>query len=242
MNPEVFSLICLAVAVIAVAPVLVRRRTWSAIPGQKIGDACRELVDMSQRQWCTTTADFNDVQITARPWSISSRLVRKWRRETDRKEAAYKKSAEYVARRQEAEEHEARHRADLAKAMSSAPVEPNMIRSSAWNKYVEANQDPYGAACVRYAERWASLVERAVDNGERLEDVAEDLSHLADEEGITGFMHGAAVSMLAECWIHGESLRRWHNLKYQLAGEGDKANDSGGILNPAVLSMGAADA
>ena len=50
---------------------------------------------------------------------------------------------------------------------------------------------------------------------------AKEASHLADSEGITGFMYGCAVSMLAQCWKHGEELRRWHNKDTQIGTEGD---------------------
>ena len=77
--------------------------------------------------------------------------------------------------------------------------------------------------------------------GQKLEDVAERLSHEVDNRpgfGITGFMYGCAVGMLSKAWIHGEELRRWHNLKTQIRDEGEKANESGGVLNPAVLCIG----
>lgn len=51
-------------------------------------------------------------------------------------------------------------------------------------------------------------------------------------------MYGCAVGMLAKAWKHGEDLRRWHNLKTQLANEGEKANEQGGVLNPALLRIG----
>ena len=37
---------------------------------------------------------------------------------------------------------------------------------------------------------------------------------------------------------YGDQLRRQHNLKTQLGNEGEKANESGGVLNPALLSIG----
>ena len=70
-----------------------------------------------------------------------------------------------------------------------------------------------------------------------LEDVADATSQEADVEGITGFMYGCAVSTLSRCWKHGEQLRRWHNINTQLGNEGEKANESGGVLNPALLSV-----
>lgn len=59
-----------------------------------------------------------------------------------------------------------------------------------------------------------------------------------DDDGITGFMYGCAVQMLAKSWKHGEALRRWHNKETQIGMEGDKANETGGVLNPALLSLG----
>jgi hypothetical protein len=51
-------------------------------------------------------------------------------------------------------------------------------------------------------------------------------------------MYGAGVSMLSQVWEHGEQLRTWHNLKTQLRDEGERANKSGGVLNPALLNVG----
>lgn len=106
-----------------------------------------------------------------------------------------------------------------------------------WNSWVENNTDPYGSCIIRYAEYWADLMEGAMDQGSELSDVAKDLSHKADVEGITGFMYGAAVNVLSTCWEHGEQLRRWHNLDTQIGNEGEKANESGGVLNPAMLNI-----
>jgi hypothetical protein len=81
-------------------------------------------------------------------------------------------------------------------------------------------------------------MEAAMDAGESLEACAKRASHEADTEGITGFMYGAAVSTLAQAWVHGDRLRRWHNLDVQIGNEGEKANESGGTLNPALMNIG----
>jgi len=109
----------------------------------------------------------------------------------------------------------------------------------AWDKWKASNQDGYGKACVTYAERWADLMEKRIMDidGSRLEDIAKQASHDADTEGITGFMYGAAVSMLAQAWEHGETLRRWHNLDTQIGNEGAEANEKGSTLNPALLCL-----
>ena len=73
-------------------------------------------------------------------------------------------------------------------------------------------------------------MEEQIEKGEKLEDIAGKLSQEADEDGITGFMYGAAVSILSECWIYGEDLRRWHNKDYGYVGNG--------VVNPAVITIG----
>lgn len=112
-----------------------------------------------------------------------------------------------------------------------------IVNKGAYNKCVEANTDPYGSAIIRYAVNWANIMESKMSNGEKLEDIAEKTSHDADTEGITGYMYGAAVSILANCWVHGERLRKWHNIDTQLGTEGEEANTGNGVLNPALLSI-----
>jgi hypothetical protein len=105
------------------------------------------------------------------------------------------------------------------------------------------NDDPYSRRCFTYAEEWADMMEKALAEGRTLfgtgkeRCLADELSSLADTDGITGFMYGAAVSILSKTWIHGEELRRWHNIKTQIHDEGEKANASGGTLNPALLNI-----
>lgn len=94
-----------------------------------------------------------------------------------------------------------------------------------WDDWCDKNQDPYGSGVVRFAQRWAVMM------------VAKRTSDEADTEGITRFMYGCAVSMLAHSWVHGEELRRWHNLDTQIGTEGETANESGGVLNPAVINI-----
>lgn len=110
-----------------------------------------------------------------------------------------------------------------------------------YQEYVTKNDDPYSGCVVKYGEAWADEMEKALAEGKKLEDVADETSHEVDRRpgmGITGFMYGCAVSALAKYWEHGEELRRWHNLKTQIKDEGEKANESGGVLNPALLNIG----
>jgi hypothetical protein len=124
-------------------------------------------------------------------------------------------------------------------------------KQAEYKEYVAKNSgDGYSKGVVDYAERWADLMEKALETwrgGNELSpasvmrflvDNADKLSHEADTDGITGFMYGCAVSALAHFWIHGEELRRWHNLKTQIRNEGEAANRKpGAVLNPALLNV-----
>jgi len=96
------------------------------------------------------------------------------------------------------------------------------------------NQDSYGKAIYDYANRWAELMEKEIEKGgdpeEVLNNVAEKTSFDADTDGITGFMYGSAVALIADCWIFGEILRKWHNKQY--------GHDGDGVVNPAILTIG----
>ena len=101
-----------------------------------------------------------------------------------------------------------------------------------YKDYVAINSDdPYSQAVVTYTERWADLMEERIENGHKLEDIADATSSIADVEGITGFMYGCAAVALARFWIHGEQFRVWHNATF-----GVPANVKG-TVNPAIMTI-----
>jgi len=105
-----------------------------------------------------------------------------------------------------------------------------------WIECEIKNKDFYGSGVIRYARRWAEMMEEEIEKGKILTDIAKECSHKSDDEGITGFMYGCAVQILSQTWIYGEDLRRWHNLDSQIGHEGERANETGGCLNPAILT------
>jgi hypothetical protein len=111
-------------------------------------------------------------------------------------------------------------------------------KESDYQTYVTNNsKDAYSKGVVDYGEAWAALMEAKIEAGASVADCANTASHEADTDGITGFMYGCAVKALAHFWIHGEELRQWHNRDAQIGTEGDEANKSGGVLNPALLTI-----
>ena len=106
-------------------------------------------------------------------------------------------------------------------------------REQDYKEWRNNNSDPYGTAIFTYAERWAEMLESLIDKNSDVEKViaenAEKTSREADTEGITGFMYGEAVGILALAWKYGDYLRKWHNSKYN--------HDGDGVVNPAILHI-----
>jgi hypothetical protein len=132
---------------------------------------------------------------------------------------------------------QAKEKADTVAAKLAGSPLLEIADDAAWQEWNKNNRDAYGGGVIAYAERWGRLMQSEMAAGKLLEEIADPTSHEADTDGITGFMYGAAVSVLASCWEHGEQLRRWHNLKTQIGSEGESANESGGVLNPAMFSI-----
>ena len=105
-----------------------------------------------------------------------------------------------------------------------------------WKECVVNNsKDGYSKAGIDYVIRWANLMEAYIDNSRLsidkvMSERAEQLSHDADNDGITGFQYGCAVSLLSQVWEYGEYLRVWHNVEYGHYGDG--------VVNPAVMTVG----
>lgn len=234
------------------------RRKLDGFWGHHINEAIGALIQGAATG--PTEGEFNGVTIYADADSKADLLYRDWSRAMSgyikspvgphpapeltaaeiASDAAIEKQNE--ARRAEADrvwrEKAARERAEYEAAIESAPA---MDRDEAkWQEGVAAQKGSgYGLGVYGFAEAWARLMQAKIADGKKIADVADECSSLADKGyGITGFMYGCAVSTLAHCWEHGEELRRWHNLKTQFKDEGERANESGGVLNPALLNVG----
>ena len=123
-----------------------------------------------------------------------------------------------------------------------------------WPPYEEMTErqrsDGYGAVVVIAAGRWADAIEAALAAHADLDfpsvatvgDVAEscfaDVNAGLGVYSLTVNQYGLAVSILVRVWSYGEELRRWHNLDTQIGDEGERANASGGVLDPAMLGFG----
>jgi len=212
--------------------------TYESKAGQHIRECAEAIIALADESKSAVTTKFNDIELTAWPGDTVDKIVNFYDSESDTRHQKWLASPEYAEQQRQYEEDQRRKDAALKGALLTAPGTLTLRDPELWASWVAKNTDPYGSGVVRYADKWARLMEARISNGDTLENCANDASHIADDEGITGFMFGAAVAMLAKCWIHGEALRRWHNLKTQIGTEGEKANESGGVLNPALLTIG----
>ena len=208
-------------------------KTYEPMAGEDVSETAKRIVAMANKSKQAVQANFNDITLTAKPGDKAQAIVEFYQKESNRRHEAYKKSPAGKKAAREAEKANKRAEAARKEGILSFKLKDE----AGWKLSVEKNQDGYGSGVIRFAARWANLMEAKMVKGAKLKDIADKCSHEADVEGITGFMYGAAVSILSQVWEHGEELRRWHNLSTQLGDEGEKANKSGGVLNPALLSV-----
>lgn len=107
---------------------------------------------------------------------------------------------------------------------------------AAWNKWVENNTDPYGAACIKVAKRVMELLDEDATPLHMGYHPDVHTTHgiicKADEDtnagGITGFMAGCVAEIVCTCHERGEEFRIIHN--------GKEVSD--GVINHAIIRIG----
>lgn len=215
-------------------------RTYEAHPGQSIDKAAEEMVKLANLSGEVVTSTFNDIPIDAAPGSDPNDIASGYMAEMQRRSDEYRASPEYAESQRKAQEEQERKSREREAALATAPATLTLRDQAGWDKAVEVNKDdPYSNAVMVFAESWARIMEGRMAAGAKLAECADEASHLADNDGITGFMYGAACSVLAQTWIHGEELRRWHNRQYMSEEKAAQADASGGVVNPAILTIAA---
>lgn len=85
-----------------------------------------------------------------------------------------------------------------------------------YEKFVEVNShDFYSYGVITYMNRWVELMEKEIEQGKKVEEIADYTSRAADTDGITGFMFGCAVNALSKFWEYGEDLEKWRKKEYK---------------------------
>jgi len=174
--------------------------------GEDIQTAYEKLSDLARRTGEPVSTEFNGQIISAAPWDDSQMLTDTWHKELLRQHEAFIQTDEY--RIQQAQRIERARIADAARcaALVDAPP-PDIIDDDAWVEWELANPDPYGGRIMSFAEDWARLMQVEIAKGRTVAECAEECARLADHDGITGFMYGAAKSVLVQTWRHGAELK-----------------------------------
>lgn len=185
--------------------------TYRPMAGETIDEAARAVCAMAREHGCRVEATFNDVPVVATPGSDPVALAITYRAECDRRHAEWLASPAYAESCRRAEEAQRAREQRLAEALAESPATITLRNPAEWKACVDANPDAYGAAAIRYAEKWARIMEGRIARGLTVAKCAEDAAHVADDEGITGHMQGWAGALLARAWVHGEALSQWHD-------------------------------
>lgn len=178
---------------------------YDVMIGEHISHTCREIVALANEHGATVTAEFNGVALIATPGADPQAIEDAWNAEMERRAVEYRASPEGRAAQRRQEEWQR-----IADEAARQPLATFALKDAdGWQRTVDANADPYGAAVIRYAARWAALIEQELAGGKTVADVAEATGSAADLEGITGFQYGCARSILCHVWAHGDNMAEW---------------------------------
>ena len=108
-----------------------------------------------------------------------------------------------------------------------------MKETEIWETCKRVNsEDAYSKAVIRYTIIWTQYMEYLIQKyGMKISEIWDRCSNLADVDGVTGFMYGAAASIISRVWQYGEEFRKYYNSKWNYSGPG--------TVNPAVLTISA---
>ncbi len=103
-----------------------------------------------------------------------------------------------------------------------------------WNKWVEANDDPYGKACIDVARRVMDYLDDKHVTTLDPHDMICKADKATEAGGITGFMAGCVAQMVSKVHSRGEEFRKAWNKD---VGSATGQEDAEGVLNPALVTM-----
>jgi hypothetical protein len=211
--------------------------------GSEITDSIKEMVFRSDYFGIRTYMYFNDVYLICNPGDSVESLVETYHRELDENSQKYRRTFRYLLSQREMVERRKdneRRREIVQGWMKEDKMKIKLFKVFKYWKAKKINEsDSYSNHVITYAHEWAVGMQRAMQEGKEISEVANEMGRFVDYDGITGFMHGCAASFIAHFWKHGEEFRQWFNLHHQIGDEGERANkEKGAVLNPAILTIG----
>lgn len=186
--------------------------------------------------------EFNGVTLTVTKENADKdRIYKEWKAGMEANEEKHRREHEAWLKTPEGQEYLAQKKAE-AERQKAVEAEVRHIDETtemefkdeegkkAWDSIVELNsKNPYGAAVVNYARRWAKYMQKLIAEGKSVEESAKQSFHDCGMGEMTTFAYSCVVDVLVKSWKHGEELRKWHNKEYEYEGDG--------VANPAVLTV-----
>jgi|GEM_PF-853326 hypothetical protein len=148
----------------------------------------------------------------------------------------YIHSPEYIRKRAKSLKKECRHKVVLEKIrkfQKSGEFPVKEIAMTDWENCKRLNSgESYSRAIIRYTILWVQYMEYLTKKyGMEMSEIWDRCSDLANVDGVTGFMYGAAASIISRVWQSGEEFRKCYNSKWNYSGAG--------TVNPAMLAVSA---
>lgn len=212
-------------------------------PGDHIKDVLREMTVLSEAFGLRTYTYFNDIYIVVKRGDSLEELYNLFSQKMWERRERYKRSFRYKlqVREMEKQQKDAARRKEIVQGwMEEEKMKVKLFKIFKYWKAKRINKSSsYSNRVITYAHEWAVGMQRAMREGKEISEVANEMGHFVDYDGISGFMHGRAASFIACFWKHGEKFRKWYNCYYQIGDQGERANkEKGAVLNPAILTIG----
>ena len=183
---------------------------------------------------------FNEFSMTVYEWNVNH-IYEMYETSCDMTHELWEKeweeyihSPEYIRKRAKSLKKECRHKVVLEKIRKfQKNGEFSVKETEIWEtcKRVKS-KDAYSKAVIRYTIIWTQYMEYLIQKyGMKISEIWDRCSNLADVDGVTGFMYGAAASIISRVWQYGEEFRKYYNSKWNYSGPG--------TVNPAVLTISA---
>lgn len=80
-----------------------------------------------------------------------------------------------------------------------------------WEEKKNLDIGPYWSCILRYAERWANLMESEIAKDKTVMEIAKETSYDANTEDLSWLQFSHAVAILAQCWKYGDELKTWYD-------------------------------
>jgi hypothetical protein len=210
--------------------------------GTRITDAIKEMLLDRDLFGIRTYMYFNDVYLVCEFGDTAESLKEQFHQICQENSERYRRTFRYKLREREMEEREkdAARRKKIVESWMEEKMKIKFFKILKFRKLKKVNEsNSYSKHVMTYAQEWAVGMQRAMRKGKEIPEVANEMSHFVDYDGISGFMNARAASVIATFWKHGEEFRQWYNLYHQIGDEGERANKKKRrILNPVVLCIG----